>query len=389
MSDYKSRECDLCGTTAYTVLIKPEGSRSMTSDQRITGRALYKIRCNTCGLIREGNDFSYADLDTNYRIDYTLNKHDKTQEHQFFISGRQIPRSRFIAEWISDTLAAAGVVFPAAAFEIGAGEGLVMKQLQQLFPETVFAGCELSQGAVDMAREAGLQMQCGGTETITRSYPLIYSFGVIEHVPSPTLFLQEIAAQVEEGGYVLIGQPIQDVEGYDIFFSDHLHHFHSAHIPFFAAKAGLVQLTDFRSDFLPNFTMHLLQRRADTQPLPVTFIPTPAVDATLLHWHNAFARIKALPVDGKHYAIFGVGEIATLLFALGGLGDLPLLVALDDFPDRHNGMAWNLPVKRPETLSESEKRQIDGVIITLRSAYYETVRSKCEAAGLHCISIFD
>ena len=94
MSDYKSRECDLCGSTAYTVLIKPEGSRSMTSDQRITGRALYKIRCNTCGLIREGNDFSYAELDANYRIDYTLNKHDKTQEHQFFFGGRQVARSR-------------------------------------------------------------------------------------------------------------------------------------------------------------------------------------------------------------------------------------------------------------------------------------------------------
>lgn len=389
MSDYKSRVCDLCGDTKYTVLIKPEGNRSMTSDQRITARALYKIRCNGCGLIREGNDFSYADLDANYRVDYTLNKHDKTQEHQFFFGGRQVARSRFIAEWIRDTFAAAGVVFPTQAFEIGAGEGLLIKQLQQLFPGTTVSGCDLSEGAAVMAQEAGLNVQCGGTETITRNYPLIYSFGVIEHVPSPVLFLQQIAARLDEGGYVLIGQPIQDVEGYDIFFSDHLHHFHSAHIPHIAARAGLVQLVDFRSEFLPNFSMHLLQRRAGTHPLPAAFIPTPAVDTTLQYWQRAFARLKALPVTGKQYAFFGVGEIATLLFTLGGLGDLPLIVALDDFPERHKGRAWNLPVKRLDMLTENEKQQIDGVIITLRSAYHEAVRSRCEAAGLHCIMLFD
>lgn len=389
MSEYKSAVCDLCGNAGYEVLIKSGENRSMTSDQRITERELYKIRCTQCGLIREGNDFSYAALDTHYRHDYQLNKYEQKREHQFFIGGRQVARSLFIAEWIRDTFAAAGIAFPGAAFEVGAGEGLLMKQLQELFPATTFAGCELSEGAAALGRASGLDVVCGGTEAITKTYPLIYNFGVFEHVPSPKTFIRELAERVEEGGFVLIGQPIQDVEGYDIFFSDHLHHFHSAHIPLFAAEAGLVQLIDFRSGFIPNFAMHLLQKQKQQTPLPVQFIPTPAVDATLEHWKKAFEKVKQLPKEGKQYAFFGVGEVATLLFAHGGLGDLPLLLALDDFPERHNGVAWNLPVKRLDMLTETEKQQIDAVIVTLRSAYQETVRSKCAAAGLHCIPIFD
>ena len=58
--------------------------RGMTSDGRILPRALKKILCLSCGLVRDGFGFDAADLAEHYGKSYQLNVTDSGEEHVFF-----------------------------------------------------------------------------------------------------------------------------------------------------------------------------------------------------------------------------------------------------------------------------------------------------------------
>ena len=51
---YDPTSCELCGAEAADVLLDRLALRAMKSDARIVPRPLRKLRCRTCGLVRDG-----------------------------------------------------------------------------------------------------------------------------------------------------------------------------------------------------------------------------------------------------------------------------------------------------------------------------------------------
>jgi SAM-dependent methyltransferase len=228
----------------------------MTSDSRLVAIPLQKVVCQGCGLGANGSPTLLADLDRYYQEDYQLNCHTPQAEHTFVIDGHPRTRSQVIYDWITALLDGSGVdLTTASLLEVGCGSGALLAH----FPTPHKQGIEMSRQAVALATEKGLTVTAGSYHDVSGTYDLIVSFGVIEHVVSPTDFLRTLRRALKPGGRLVLGQPIQDAVSYDVFFADHLHHFFLRHLSAYFEKTGWVEqhrLVGYGP--MPNFSLHLL-----------------------------------------------------------------------------------------------------------------------------------
>lgn len=391
MKPYSSAACDLCGSAEHRQLFAGRNVVGMCSDTRIARRALRKAVCTRCGLVREGQDFSYADLDVHYSKEYQLNTGHASDDHMFFRDGQPVPRSAAVAEWMVTALERAGGAPVSTIFEVGAGQGNLLMRLRAHFPEAALAGCEVSEAAAERAREKGLPVVTGDDSAIEGKYDLIVAYCVLEHVPSPSEFLARLSRHLTERGQLLVAQPMQDVESYDVYFVDHLHHFHTRHVEMLANAGGLAQVyVDASPWYAPNISLHLLRNDPAAKPA-IEFVAPHAIERTVKQWDAIFDRSRRLAETsaGKRYAIFGLNEVAGLMHCYGALDTMNIVVALDDFPERYAGNHFELPVRRLEELSADEKGAIDGVVLTLNAVYHDRVAERCRAQGLQVINLFE
>src|SRR5207247_9174884 len=149
-------------------------------------------------------------------------------DHHSFRAGAPIARTDAVMSWMEPALVS--MAPPCRLFEVGAGQGHLMRGLSRRFPTAVVSGCELNVVAARLAREAGFEVEVGGAEVVPDDQDLIVAFCVLEHVPSPTRFMTTLAARLTPTGRLLLAQPMQDVGSHAIYFVDHLHHFRTAHV---------------------------------------------------------------------------------------------------------------------------------------------------------------
>ena len=386
MQSYDCNAWDLCGATESEIVIENDAPFEMTSDSSIVRRRLKKIICKSCGFLREGSDFSYGGLEEHYRDDYVLNTGQ--HEHVFFRDGVPISRSVAIADEMVRRLEAGDLRSGVrTVYEVGAGQGDLITQLSKRFPHAMFSGCEVNESAAAIAATRGANAVPADMLVICGRYDLIVAITVLEHLPSPCAFLGHLAQHLSDEGSVVVGQPMQDVGSYDIFFVDHLHHFHTNHVEQIAASAGLVQTAVSKSPWFANdLSLHLL-RLGEADVGPVRSVPG-SVKKTIEYWKKVFRRSIYLEKEAR-FAIYGLGEIATLLYCYGGLSALRIVVGLDDFPERYQSNHFCIPVKRLEDLTDAENATVDSAILCLNPKYHHFVAEKCKMHGLEVVSLFE
>ena len=245
-SSYHPAVCDLCGSRASHTIVSIHSKRGLTSDSQILSRDLKKIGCLDCGLIRDGLEFDFNDLQKHYGESYQLNTTESGEEHLFFTREGPVPRSKLIHDWLVE-------IKPdmvGRVLEVGCGQGSVLERLKTSFPSASFSGIDLNEDAVLRARKKLLDVRRSTSTDIEGQYDTIIAFGVLEHVPSPTSFLKDLSEHLNDGGEVILGQPMLDVPSYDLFFVDHLHHFTTKHVEQLGHKVGLSQRAVLRGSSL-------------------------------------------------------------------------------------------------------------------------------------------
>lgn len=97
-----------------------------------------------------------------------------------------------------------------SVLEIGCGKGAFAR----LVSARCYVGLELSRRAVEMGRDAGLDIRCEAVEAHAEdhaaAYDLVCAFQVLEHVAQPGAFLRAAAACVRPEGLLVISVPSAD-----------------------------------------------------------------------------------------------------------------------------------------------------------------------------------
>jgi 2-polyprenyl-3-methyl-5-hydroxy-6-metoxy-1,4-benzoquinol methylase len=354
ISTYDPLVCSLCGSRDATTLLECLTGRGMTSDSRIVRRNLKKVQCDACGLVRDGLSFAADELEQHYSANYTLNVAKSGEEHFFYSTSGAMARSRLLHDWILALKPGTSWQPGIRVLEVGCGQGSLLSQLNGTFPLVHFCGIDLSADAVAFANAKGLNVRQGGLDTLSgEKYDIIIAFGVLEHVPDPSVFLSQVRALLSEEGEVIIGQPMQDVPSYDIFFVDHLHHFTTDHVRLLAEKVGFAQVGLLAGHpSIQNFSLHHLRKSTQVSDR-TTLAPAKAskcAEAIKLY-KGIFSTLDACLVKltrDEQIAVFGTGEVFTLLYSYSNLSSAKIVCGLDDNADRQANHHWPFPVSSPD-----------------------------------------
>lgn len=98
-----------------------------------------------------------------------------------------------------------------SVLEVGCGKGAFRAYLPA---DVAYRGLEFNEAAVRSARAAGLDVDIRSIEAEAeqrpRSYDVVCSFQVLEHVSSPATFLEACAQALKPGGKLIIAVPAED-----------------------------------------------------------------------------------------------------------------------------------------------------------------------------------
>jgi 2-polyprenyl-3-methyl-5-hydroxy-6-metoxy-1,4-benzoquinol methylase len=381
---YRSEVCDLCHSKKYSVLIKLKTGRALRSDRKIVNCNLEKCVCDNCGLVRGSRCFDKQALEDYYSDEYRLS--ERTEEYFFHTPRGEISRSSLFCDWMLSASGAAIWEKARHCLEVGAGSGLLLREMGRRFPKASCEGIELNRDAVHLARQRGIIMHQGEPADLAgEQYDVVYSIAVLEHVPSPTKFLKELRRLLKPGGHLFLCQPTQDVPSYDLFFIDHLHHFGTEHLRQYARKTGFHERGVWVGHpWMPNFSLHLWQ----AVELGAEFVwegrpghtkCAAASCSIVADMKNLNALIASLTKRQRRVALFGLNEVYWLACAYSDLADFRVVCGLDDNPDKSEYAALEFPVLKPE---DCLALRVQDVVLTMNKVYYEYARRRLEKLGL-------
>ena len=378
-----ARACDLCRHRSFRTTIELRRARALRSDRTVVAARLKKLSCCRCGLVCDRTaetppgDFYYRD---EYRI--------ALEDHVFYTADGPRLRSPILADWILSSLDASGV--PRAGIrrvlEVGAGAGFLVTELAGRLPHARCDGFELNQSAAEAAHRRGVPVTSGDLSTVPRaSFDLVYAVAVLEHVPSPASFIADLKRVLRPGGHLVLVQPTQDVQSYDLFFIDHLHHFGTVHLAAYAGKCGFAQrLVRVGYECMPNFSLHVWSA---TDAAPAWQWPGPpaatACEATtrqvVADMQRLDSTLRQLTREQRRFGVFGLHEVFALARAYSSLESSAIQCGLDDDPGKLEYGQYGFPVMIPERCVDLG---ISDVLLTMNKLYYVQASERLTRLGL-------
>lgn len=351
--------CDLCRSTDAATVLEYCG-QAMTSDSRVVSLPLKKVQCGRCGLVRNRYELSESYLHEHYGKEYQLGARAAGGEPMVHTETGTLRRSQIIADWIVRCAEMAGLNPSGRLLEVGCGEGSLLKELATRWPKMETFGIEPNEASVVAANQQELNVSQGTYREVKGSFDVIVSVAVVEHVLSPRSFICSLAEHLAEGGMMIQIQPCQDVMSHDIFFVDHLFHFHSSHLESYARQLDLDEVVrEVEDGYSDIMSLHVFRRRTTEAPDHIAEPEWPAgfrIEPMIQSWQRRFDRMNDwLRGNGSRpVVVWGLGEIFQLFSVYSRLGDEKISIGIDDNTARFQAGAFDFPVVpfREELLSK-------------------------------------
>ena len=278
----------------------------MASDLRVIDAPLRKETCERCGLVRTAGGPHALHFDEGY----TLYAHAPAQ------AAPERTRQARYADWIASMASTS----PAAVLDAGCGNGSLLLALRERWPAARLYGCDPSRDSVRHGQIAGLTLWASAIAGVPADVraDLIVTVNVIEHLPDPLSFLQELRARALAGGRLIVTCPDGARPDVELLVSDHVHSFTAPHLESLLARAGWTpRLAAAAPAALGAFQAVV----ADAAPT-IAPGPSPVPDTALLarrtrffeRWNTLDEALLARAGEGR-LACFGMGEAAGLLRA--------------------------------------------------------------------------
>lgn len=203
--------CIVCGSSEFRNLPSPYG-HSMTTTGRIIPEPLSKAQCMQCSLVRRVNTRLLGET-TFYEKEYSFYSRPGAEQYDR-------PRYLAMAQWIQGALPG---FTPQSVLDAGCGRGWMLRVLREVYPDAVMHGVEPSEDNSAAARAMGFDVSTGRIDAAwnpARTYDLIYSTNVIEHVLDPGEFLGKLASCLTPEGCLVVTCPDATHPNAEIMFSD-------------------------------------------------------------------------------------------------------------------------------------------------------------------------
>lgn len=367
------RKCPVCDSTDWNVLIESSTSKIMTGDQRIGKGNLNKIICTVCGLGANRFPYTEQELETLYGEEYELNTYGR-EEHMFFTKEGPISRSQVFCDWISPHI-------PTSAenlLEIGCGEGMLLSKIQATLPELHCTGIDGSKKASNLAKKKGLNVSQRLIHHSNDDLPksdVIMMINVIEHVEDLKGVIQSMKNALRDDGRIIFCLPIQDYGGYDIVFAEHVWHFTVKQFKRILQRNGLnIVHTDANHPI--NHGIGLFVCESGNPQIENVGNQTSVLKDSWSKWNNVFNHVNTELVrlgPKSKLAVFGSGEVLTLLLAFSNLSNRSIEFVIDETPSKIGTLKHGVKIFGLDKLKDSVP---EAVLVTTNPKYNQIITEK-------------
>jgi 2-polyprenyl-3-methyl-5-hydroxy-6-metoxy-1,4-benzoquinol methylase len=164
-------------------------------------------RCRACGFVFANpipdGEALYAFYNSSFYSNYRrLEEHRLSRERYFSIS--MYTDMRRLASWLGQDKSL-------SILDYGCGPGAFIALLRDEFGFSNVEGIEVNRESITIAeRNFGLRIASSKDELHHQPYDCVLLLEVIEHIPLPDVFLEEIGELIKPGGRVLITTPAVD-----------------------------------------------------------------------------------------------------------------------------------------------------------------------------------
>lgn len=283
--------------------------RAMRSDGLIVDEPLAKDNCNACGALVGRNTQPKAP----YR---------RTEG----LASSEIARHARIAQGLRDEILRRGIGGP--ILELGAASFQTALHLAKDLPDWPIVAVEPEPEHVP--NTANVEIHVGTLADLhqPRSFGLVYSNHVLEHVPDTRDFLRQIAEVLAPDGTALLSCPSGLLPSHELLFADHLYHFTPRALAVAARDVGLALIDHIPTPWEPLSRLFILgHRRVELPDAPDNL--TPQRRAYFAAWEGAEEALLASLHN--ELILFGAGEFSQLIRAyLPRIYQRVTIITLDD-----------------------------------------------------------
>jgi SAM-dependent methyltransferase len=256
----------------------------MTTSGIIIAEPLEREQCMVCGLLQK-KDRRFVGHNPFYEEQYQ-NYYERPGVEQF-------DRGRYVAmaEWMKSTL---GDGFtPRSILDVGCGAGWSMQATQCIYATATIAGIEPSLANAQKARSAGFEVfstRFGNGAALSKSYDLIYSNNVLQHVTDLPGYFHDLAANLGTGGCIAMILPDATEASNEMLWCDHNFSFRPRDLVALAEAAGL-RVRNWQSNPPDNALLHkqiVVMAKHDASHSQVDFTGSPLSSDALFEQRSSY-----------------------------------------------------------------------------------------------------
>lgn len=228
----QGKKCQVCGSSDWKSLPDPHPSQCVTTAGRIVNQPLGKSQCNSCGFVQRVRA-SFLGFTDYYEQDYA-NYYERPGTEKFHYN-----RYKVMIEWMNRYLLDGNE--KKKALDVGCGQGWAIQVMKGLYPKLTIEGIEPSSYNVKKARDKGFTVHEGKLEDANlalKSYDLIFSNNVIQHVNNAESFLMDLKKLLTDDGVIIVTCPDGSRPNIEILWGDQNFSFLPQHLIALAEKTG-------------------------------------------------------------------------------------------------------------------------------------------------------
>jgi SAM-dependent methyltransferase len=366
--------CHVCGASAAKSVAGLEALRGVTSDCRLWPAGAHLAVCDVCGCAQKVlNAAWHADTQRIYG-DYTIYYQSGGVEQAVFdpASGAASPRSARLLEHIvqSGALPAAGRLL-----DVGCGNGALLRSASEQLPGWRLAGTELDDKyrAVVESIPHVEALYVGAPSTAPGTFDAITMLHVLEHLPSPAIFMRKLHDKLAPNGLLVVHLPEFVQNPFDLLIADHCTHFSVGTLSAFLSRVGFEVLGAY-NDWVPKELTVLARPSVGLAPQPSA---DPAANARRfagagVSWLADVLRLAQQTAEHPPFGLFGTSIAATWLG--GELGER-VLFFVDEDPARIGRQHLGKPIYDPGSMPANSS-----LLVALPGPTGEAVAQRVRAA---------
>lgn len=307
--------CHVCGDSHLSLISGWEAFQQVTSDCRPWPREARLAICQACGVVQKVIDETWhTDCAAIYN-GYAIYSQSGGSEQPVFDSnsGAPSPRSARLMEALSQncSLPARGRLL-----DVGCGNGAFLKIASEYLPDWTLAGTEVSgkyQAMVQAIPGVEALFTCA-LDLVPGAFDVITLVHVLEHIPSPIVFLTMILGKLHPNGILFVEVPNHLENPFELLIADHASHFSRRSLAEVISRSGFD--VTFQSDSWVKKELTVIAMKSPE--MKTADSPSPKFDAKnvvgLRNWlAGTVAEARAAAGD-RSFGLFGTSIAATWLF---------------------------------------------------------------------------